>query len=154
MDSLIKILPHINAGLNGLATVLLVAGFVLIKQRREQAHKWTMLACFGVSILFLVCYLTYHQLLHSATGQAGRAFTYPGLAVRYLYFTILISHVVLAAAVPFLALATIYYALRDQRRRHVRLAVWTFPIWLYVSVTGVVVYLMLYHLFPGAAATA
>lgn len=153
MDALISILPHVNAGLNGLATVLLIAGFVLIKQRREQAHKWTMLSCFGVSVLFLISYLTYHQLLHSVTGQAGRAFTYPGIAVRYVYFTILISHVVLAAAVPFLALATIYYALRDRRRQHVRLAVWTFPIWLYVSVTGVVVYLMLYHLFPGNSAT-
>ena len=147
MNQAVNVLPHVNAALNALATLLLVLGYVFIKQGRERAHKRTMLACFGVSLVFLICYLSYHQLLHAVTGQRGKPFEYPGLAVRYMYFTILITHVALAAAVPFLAVATIYFGLRDQRLRHRRVARWTFPIWLYVSVTGVIVYLMLYHIF-------
>ncbi len=147
MNAALEILPHVNAGLNAAATVLLVVGFVLIKRGHVAGHKWTMLACFGLSVLFLVSYLSYHQILHAVTGERGKPFEYPGLAVRYIYFAILISHVVLAAAVPFLASFTIYYGLRDQRVRHRKVARWAFPIWLYVSVTGVVVYLMLYHLF-------
>ncbi len=147
MNQAVEVLPHVNAILNALATVLLVIGFVLIKRGNVAAHKWTMLSCFGVSVVFLVCYLSYHQLLHAVTGERGKPFEYPGQAVRYCYYAILISHVVLAAAVPFLASFTIYYGLRDQRLRHRRVARWTFPIWLYVSVTGVVVYVMLYHLF-------
>ncbi len=147
MNLAVEVLPHVNAVLNAAATVLLMAGFVLIKRGHVAAHKWTMLACFGVSVVFLVCYLSYHQLLHAVTGQRGKPFEYPGLAVRYCYYAILISHVVLAAAVPFLAIVTIYYGLRDRRRQHRRVARWTFPIWLYVSITGVVVYLMLYHFF-------
>lgn len=136
-------LPAVNASLNALATCLLVAGYALIKQRREQAHKWTMLACFGVSCVFLTCYLIYHFQVGSVR------FTHRGPA-RFVYFTILISHVVLAALVPFLAVATIYTGLRDRRAAHRRLAWWTFPIWLYVSITGVVVYLMLYQIYPPA----
>ncbi len=147
MDDLLELLPHLNAGLNALAAVLLVAGFVLIKQKKETAHKWTMLTCFGVSVVFLVCYLTYHQLLHQATGSRGRAFEHDYAAILWGYRLLLISHVLLAAAVPFLAVTTIYFGLRDDRRRHRKLAKWTFPIWLYVSVTGVIVYLMLYQLF-------
>ncbi len=147
MDNLVDILPHINAGLNGLAAVLLVTGFVLIKQRRETAHKWTMLGCFAVSIVFLVCYLSYHQLLHQTTGSHGRSFEHPNTIVLWGYRLMLISHVLLAATVPFLAVATIYFGLRNNRPMHLKLAKWTFPIWLYVSVTGVVVYLMLYQIF-------
>jgi uncharacterized membrane protein YozB (DUF420 family) len=147
LHDLLELLPHLNAGLNALAAVLLVAGFVLIKQKKETAHKWTMLACFGVSVVFLVCYLTYHQLLHQVTGSHGRAFEHANAAILWGYRLLLISHVLLAAAVPFLAVTTIYFGLRDDRRRHRKLAKWTFPIWLYVSVTGVIVYLMLYQLF-------
>lgn len=147
MNNLVDILPHLNAGLNAVAAVLLVVGFVLIKQRRETAHKWTMLSCFGVSIVFLVCYLTYHQLLHQTTGSHGRPFQHPNAIVLWGYRLLLISHVLLAATVPFLAVATIYFGLRDNRQRHRTLAKWTFPIWLYVSVTGVIVYLMLYQIF-------
>lgn len=147
MDKLVELLPHVNAGLNALAAVLLVAGLVLIKQKQETAHKWTMLACFGVSVVFLVCYLSYHQLLHQTTGSHGRAFVHANTTILWGYRLLLISHVVLAAAVPFLAVTTIYFGLRGDRRRHVKLAKWTFPIWLYVSVTGVIVYLMLYQLF-------
>jgi uncharacterized membrane protein YozB (DUF420 family) len=137
-------LPAVNASLNGLATVLLVAGYVLIKQRRETAHKWTMLAAFGVSIAFLVCYLVYHFQVRSIP------FTDPS-PVKYVYYTILISHVILAATVPVLAIVTIVNGLRDQRETHRRWAWWTFPIWLYVSITGVVIYVMLYHLWPSTA---
>lgn len=137
-------LPAVNALLNATATVLLIAGYALIKQRRETAHRNTMLAAFGVSTAFLACYLTYHL----SPGHAMKKFTEPP-PVSYVYFTILVSHIFLAAAVPFLALATIYLGLRDRRAQHRRLARWTFPIWLYVSVTGVAIYVMLYHLYPG-----
>lgn len=143
MDSFVHVLPHVNASLNGLAAVLLVAGYILIKQRRERAHIWTMLACFGVSVVFLACYLTYHALAGSRLFPRS---TYPNAAM--IYYTVLLTHVVLAAAVPFLAVATIYFGLTDNRPCHIRLARWTFPIWLYVSITGVLVYLMLYQLFP------
>lgn len=145
MSEIVPYLPHVNASLNALATVLLVAGFVLIKRRQEAAHKWTMLACFGVSVVFLASYVTYHLQLE---GVSKKFPSYPPPAVRYAYFTILITHIILAAAVPFLAIATIVTGLRDARWWHRRLAKWTFPIWLYVSVTGVIVYLMLYQLYP------
>jgi putative membrane protein len=147
LPALIETLPHVNATLNALATVLLVAGYLLIKARQEVAHKWTMLACFGVSVLFLACYLTYHLNLE---GGSRRFPSYPPLAVRYAYYGILLSHIVLAATVPFLAVATIWLGLANRRRAHVKVAWWTFPIWLYVSVTGVVVYLLLYQLYPAS----
>ncbi len=140
----IPTLATVDAVLNASATVLLVTGFVLIKLRRTEAHKWTMLAAFAVSIVFLGCYLTYH-FTHGVTTFHGVG------AIKGLYLSILISHVTLAAVVPFLALWTIYLGLKDFRSRHKRWAWWTFPIWLYVSVTGVVVYLMLYHLYPAAS---
>ena len=99
-------LPHINASLNGLAAVLLIAGYVLIKRRQETAHKWTMMACFVVSVVFLICYLGYHELLRRTTGEHGKPFTNPNPVLRWTYFTILISHIVLAVTVPFLAIAT------------------------------------------------
>jgi uncharacterized membrane protein YozB (DUF420 family) len=127
--------------LNTLATVLLVVGYRLIKQRREVAHKRVMLSAFGVSMLFLVCYLVYHYM-------AGHVkFTGPQ-PIAGVYHAILISHVLLAASVPILAGRTIYLGLRDRRLQHRRWAKWTFPIWLYVSITGVVIYVMLYHLYP------
>ena len=144
MDQLTHILPHVNASLNALATVLLVLGYVLIKRRREQAHKWTMLACFGVSVLFLTCYVTHKAL----KNWVNTPFPSDALdVVRYAYYFILFSHIVLAAAVPVLAIITIRYGLKDQRAKHRRIARWTFPIWLYVSVTGVIVYLMLYQIY-------
>jgi uncharacterized membrane protein YozB (DUF420 family) len=141
-------LPTINAVLNASATVLLVLGFVQIKRGQELAHKRTMLAAFAVSIVFLICYLAYHIW---PVGAKDTPFTGQGW-VRPLYFSILISHVLLAMLVPFLAGITIYWGLKDRRVAHRRIAVWTFPIWLYVSVTGVVIYIMLYHLYPAAAA--
>lgn len=140
-------LPSINAGLNALATVLLLAGYVLIKQRRETAHKRVMYAAFATSVLFLISYLTYH-FQHTHTRFQGPP------PVSYVYYAILLTHVVLAAAVPVLAVITIYRGVRDQRLKHRRIARWTFPIWLYVSVTGVVIYWMLYHLYPAPATAA
>lgn len=140
----VKDLPAVNAALNAAATALLIIGFVLIKQRRESAHKTAMLLAFGVSVAFLASYLTYHL----TPGNAMRKFAGPP-PVSYAYYLILFTHIVLAAAVPVLALATIYFGFRDRRAAHRRLARWTFPIWLYVSITGVVIYAMLYHLYPG-----
>ncbi len=148
MSDLVPLLPHINASLNALATLLLVVGYVLIKRRQETAHKLTMLACFAVSTVFLACYLTYHYQLE---GVSKRFPSYPLPAVRYMYYAVLLSHIVLAATVPFLAIATIWLGLADKRQAHRRLARWTFPIWLYVSITGVIVYLMLYQIYPPAA---
>jgi uncharacterized membrane protein YozB (DUF420 family) len=134
-------LPTVNATLNALATVLLIAGYVQIRRRRERSHRKLMLAAFGVSVLFLVCYLIYHALAGS------KRFEHTG-PIRPVYYMILLTHVVLAAAVPVLAGVTIYLGLRDRRAAHLRWARWTFPIWLYVSVTGVAIYAMLYHLPP------
>jgi uncharacterized membrane protein YozB (DUF420 family) len=137
-------LPAVNAALNALATVLLVVGFLLIKAGRVGAHKATMLTAFGVSIVFLGCYLVYHYHVGSVrfAGPSG---------VRMVYLVILASHVVLAAVVPILAVATIYLGLAKRFSTHRKLARWTFPIWLYVSITGVVVYVMLYQLYPRPA---
>jgi len=147
----VSVLPHVNASLNGLATVLLVVGYILIKQRKETAHIWTMVSCFGVSVVFLVCYLVYHA---SIEGHGKPFPSYPPSWIRYGYYGLLISHVILAALVPFLSVTTIYFGWKDWRVRHRSLARWTFPIWLYVSVTGVLVYFFLYHWFPPQAETA
>jgi uncharacterized membrane protein YozB (DUF420 family) len=155
MNDLENILPHVNAALNSVATVLLVVGFVFIKRAQrsrdreqrlslETAHKWTMLACFAVSVLFLACYLYYHLVVMDGLSKKFPTDAGP---VRFVYYAILLSHVVLAAAVPFLAVGTIYFGLRDIRSAHRKLARWTFPIWLYVSVTGVAVYVMLYQIY-------
>ncbi len=138
--------PLINASLNATATVLLVVGFLLIKARRETAHKWTMISAFAVSVAFLISYLAYHVW---PVGAKATPFGGAG-AVRGVYYAILISHIVLAMAVPVLAVVTIYFGLRDRRPRHRKMAKWTLPIWLYVSVTGVVIYLMLYQWFPAS----
>ena len=139
-----RILPAADATLNAIAAVLLVIGYRLIKHGRELAHKRVMLSAFAVSTVFLACYLTYH-IGGRFAGRSEVRFTEPP-PIRYVYFTILISHVLLAFTVPVLAIATIWLGLKDRREAHRLLARWTFPIWLYVSVTGVGVYVMLYHL--------
>lgn len=141
----VQSLPSINAGLNGFATLLLLAGYVLIRRGKVEAHKRTMLTAFATSIVFLVCYLTYHGALQHYTGAGHREFAGQG-TIKTIYRTILLTHVVLAAAVPVLASITIYRGLKADWVRHRRLAKITFPIWLYVSVTGVIIYWMLYHL--------
>ena len=136
-------LATLNAVLNSVAAVLLVLGWVSIRSGRTKVHRAAMVAAFAVSAVFLVSYLTYHAL------EGSRPFQGTGI-VRPVYFTILISHVVLAAAVPVMALRMFFLAWKSRWDAHRRLGRVTLPIWLYVSVTGVVIYLMLYHLFPGA----
>jgi uncharacterized membrane protein YozB (DUF420 family) len=143
---LAKYFPTINAGLNATCGVLLVVGFVLIRTRRILAHKLCMLAALAVSAVFLGCYLFYHFAV--LDGHPTR-FTGEG-PVRYAYFGILLSHTLLAVIVAPLALTVTYFGLRNRLARHRALAQWTLPLWLYVSVTGVVVYWMLYHLYPPA----
>ncbi len=148
-DLLLVASPHslatLNAVLNAVATVLLVVGLVMIKKKKEQAHKRLMLGAFGVSAAFLISYLTYHFVVGSEAKFAGEG------AIAVVYFSILISHIVLAASVPVLTIMTIYYGLKNHRQKHRKIARWTFPIWLYVSITGVVIYLMLYHFYPSSA---
>jgi uncharacterized membrane protein YozB (DUF420 family) len=132
-----------NAVLNSLATVLLVAGWVFIRRGQWRAHRAAMVAAFATSAVFLVSYLVYHYL------EGSRKYAGPE-SLRLVYYVILLTHVVLAAAVPFLALRMFFLAWKGRWEAHRRLGRWTMPIWLYVSVTGVVIYAMLYHL-PAAA---
>ena len=131
-------LPAVNASLNALSTILLVVGYTLIRLRRITQHRTCMLAALVTSSLFLICYLTYHAQVGSVR------FTRAGF-VRPLYFTILITHVTLAITVLPLALITAARGLKADYRRHRKIARWTFPIWLYVSLTGVLVYVLLYQ---------
>jgi protein SCO1/2 len=137
-------LPAVNASLNGLATILLVAGWVLIKANMQREHKVVMLTAFCTSAVFLACYVVYHVQLHQYTGSGSQKFQGTG-AIRMVYFPLLVSHILLALCVAVLAPMTIYRALTNQLERHKRLARVTLPIWLYVSVTGVIIYVMLYH---------
>lgn len=133
------VLPSVNAFLNGTSAVLLVIGFLLIRRKRIAQHRRVMISAFIVSCAFLVCYLVYHAQVGSVRFQG----TGP---IRTVYFAILITHTILAAAVPVLAIITLRRGLAARFDKHRRIARWTLPIWLYVSVTGVVVYAMLYHL--------
>ena len=132
-------LPAVNATLNSLSALLLITGYILIKQRRLTAHRNVMIAAVVCSTLFLTSYLIYH-------AQVGSV-RFPGTGLpRTIYLAILLTHTALAAAVPFLAAVTVWRAYTKRWSRHVALARWTLPIWLYVSVTGVVVYWMLYRM--------
>jgi putative membrane protein len=131
-------LPAVNASLNALSCVLLVWAYVLIRKRHIEQHRKVMLTAFATSTLFLVFYVVYHAQVGSVP------FTRQGF-VRPLYFTILITHVVLAATVPPLAIVTLSRGLKGRYVQHRRIARWTLPIWLYVSVTGVLVYVLLYQ---------
>ena len=135
----VAVLPLVNACLNATSAALLTLGYVFIRRKQVTAHKTCMVSALTVSTLFLVSYVTYHALAGS------RPFTGRGV-LRLVYFPLLVSHIVLAAAIVPLALTTVYRALRNDFARHVRIARVTLPLWLYVSVTGVVVYWMLYHL--------
>lgn len=133
----VKSLPALNAALNGASALLLLVGLCLIKAKRIGAHRACMLAALAVSSLFLISYLTAHYFIGS-TPYAGQG------PIRTVYFAILLSHTVLAAFIVPLAGVTLYRAFREEFDRHRRIASWTFPLWLYVSVTGVVIYFMLY----------
>jgi uncharacterized membrane protein YozB (DUF420 family) len=131
-------LPALNAVLNATAAVLLVSAYVMIRKRRIQAHKRLMITAFSVSTVFLISYLTYHAL-------AGIMYYRHTGVIRTVYLTILYTHTALAVTVPVLAIITLRRGLKGWFDRHRKIARWTLPIWLYVSVTGVVVYLMLYQ---------
>jgi uncharacterized membrane protein YozB (DUF420 family) len=134
----IHTLPTVNAILNGTAAVLLACGFAMIRRRRIAAHRACMIAAFSCSLLFLASYVIYH-------AQTG-SHPFPGQgAARPIYFSILISHVTLAALILPMAIVTLALALGAQYGRHMKIARWTLPLWLYVSVTGVVIYVMLYR---------
>jgi uncharacterized membrane protein YozB (DUF420 family) len=139
-----SIFPALNAMLNGASAVLLTTGRVLIGQKKVHLHRACMIAAVATSSIFLVSYLYYHAHVGSVH--------FPGQGwVRPLYFTILISHTVLAAAVVPLVLLSLNYGLRARFDRHRRISRWTFPVWLYVSITGVVVYIMLYRIYGAHA---
>jgi putative membrane protein len=134
-------LPHLNATLNSISALLLITGYIFIRRRNIAAHRRCMISAFIASVLFLISYLTYHWF-HGSTPFTGAGW------VRPLYFTILLTHTVLAVVVAPLAIVTLVRALSERFDKHRRIARWTFPVWLYVSVTGVIVYLMLYQIYP------
>jgi uncharacterized membrane protein YozB (DUF420 family) len=141
MPDAILFLPHVNAALNSLSAVLLISGYLFIRRRNVHAHRTCQVAALITSTVFLISYLTYHYY-HGASK-------FPGVGlVRPLYFTILISHTILAIVIVPLVLVTFYRALRQDFQRHRRIARWTLPLWIYVSVTGVIVYVMLYQIYP------
>jgi uncharacterized membrane protein YozB (DUF420 family) len=142
-DETIRFLPTLNAILNATSGILVLVGFLFIRRRRIAAHHACMIAAVCVSVLFLISYIVYHYH-HGATRFPGT-----GL-VRTLYFIILISHTVLAVTIVPFVIITLRRAIKGQFARHMKIARWTFPMWLYVSVTGVIVYFMLYHWFPGS----
>ncbi|HXE74202.1 MAG TPA: DUF420 domain-containing protein [Candidatus Xenobia bacterium] len=137
----LSVLPTVNATLNATSAVLLMMGYLFIRRRNITAHKACMVGALLVSTLFLISYLYYHYH-HGATPFSGTGW------VRTLYFSILIPHTLMAVVIVPLALTTVYRAWRGRFDRHKRIARWTLPLWLFVCVTGVVVYLMLYHLYP------
>jgi uncharacterized membrane protein YozB (DUF420 family) len=133
-------LPALNATLNGISAIFLTVGYVMIRRGQVTLHKRCMLSALVTSTLFLTSYVVYHA------NTGSRPFPGTG-SIRYVYFSILISHVLLAITIVPLALVTARRGLRAQYDRHVRIAHWTLPLWLYVSVTGVVIYLMLYQVY-------
>lgn len=141
MKEFIPYLPHLNAILNSTSALLLLAGFRFIRRGQIKSHRNCQVTAVLTSTLFLISYLTYHYY-HGATRFPGE-----GL-VRPFYFTILTTHTILAVVIVPLILVTLYRAARGDFMRHRRIARWTLPLWLYVSVTGVIVYVMLYHLYP------
>lgn len=136
----VRNLPALNAALNAASALFLLTGYVMIRRRNVAGHRLCMLAALAASSLFLVSYLIYHYHVGSVAFQ-GRGWA------RAIYFTILISHTILAAAIVPLVLVTLTRALRGNYEKHRAIARWTFPIWVYVSITGIVVYWMLYHLY-------
>ena len=138
---MIRLLPTLNAMLNATSGILLTTGYVFVRRRKVQAHRACMIAALTSSSLFLISYLYYHY--HAgATRFAGAG------AARVIYFVILTTHTMLAAVIVPFVIVTVTRALRRQFDRHRRVARWTLPMWLYVSITGVIVYLMLYHIYP------
>ena len=140
-------LPAVNACLNGLSAVFLGTGYYFIRRGNRVAHHKCMLAAFVTSMLFLACYLTYHGYLAYYLHKGPTVFREPA-AFRPIYLAILLTHTLLAIVIVPLALITLWRALRQRFDRHKRIARWTWPLWMYVSVTGVLIYLLLYQIYP------
>lgn len=145
--SLLEIFPHLNAFLNATAGVFLLAGFYFIRTRQISKHRACMVAAATVSALFLVCYLTHHAIRTYYFGLGPTRFTGEGI-IRPIYMTILLSHTILATVVAPFILLTLWRGLKGQYEKHKKIARIVFPVWLYVSVTGVIVYLLLYQIYP------
>ena len=141
MPNPLSLLPHLNALLNSTSAILLISGYRFIRLGRIKEHRNCQIAAVISSTMFLASYLTYHYF-HGATHFLGLGI------VRWVYFSILISHTILAILIVPLVMVTLFRAARGDFQRHRRIARWTLPLWLYVSVTGVIVYLMLYHIYP------
>lgn len=141
MTNYVSGLPHLNAILNATSGVLLVIGYLFIRRRNVNAHRNCLIAALITSTFFLASYLTYHYY-HGSTRFTGTGF------IRPVYFIILLTHTILAAVIVPLIGITLYRAARGDFSRHRRIARWTFPLWLYVSITGVIVYLLLYQIYP------
>ena len=144
----LQVFPHLNAALNGMSGVFLILGFYFIRNRQIERHRMAMLTAFTFSSLFLISYVAHHALRTYYLGLGPTKFTGDGFA-RSVYFTILTTHTVLATVIAPFILATLYRALKGKFEIHKKLARYVFPVWLYVSITGVIVYLMLYQWFPG-----
>lgn len=141
LDTIIPYMPHVQAVLNAAAAVLLFAGYYYIKNNNQQTHKKCMVAALIVSTIFLVSYLTYH-------AKVGyQPFEGQGM-IRPIYFTFLFSHIVLSGIVVPMVLVTVFYAVTGNFNKHPRIARWTLPIWLYISISGVIVYLLAFHVYP------
>jgi uncharacterized membrane protein YozB (DUF420 family) len=140
-------LPLVNACLNSLSVILLTAGFVFIKRGNKIAHRNCMIAALVTSSVFLICYLTYHYQMKQAYGEAHTRFLEP-VWFRPIYLSILLTHLLGAFAIVPLVIMTAMRALRERFDAHKKIARWTWPMWMYVSVTGVVIYLLLYQIFP------
>lgn len=143
----LSFLPAVNAALNAAAATLIIIGIVLIKQRRIAAHRNCMMAAFGTSCVFLVSYVTHYAWRAAVKGGTHTKFEGEGV-LRAIYYPMLLTHILLAIAVPFLAVMMIRLGLKRRDEKHRRLAKIAVPVWLYVSVTGVLIYVMLYHLNP------
>jgi len=140
-------LPAVNASLNGLSAIFLGAGYIFIRRKNKIAHRNCMISAFCVSVIFLICYLTYHTYLAMSLHQGPTRFENP-LWFRPIYRAILISHSILAAVIVPMVLVTLHRARTERFDAHRRIARWTWPLWMYVSVTGVLVYALLYRIFP------
>jgi len=148
MIDILSVFPHLNAGLNALSGVFLVCGLYFILKRQIPRHRFCMITACSVSALFLISYLTHHAIRTYYFGLGPTKFTGEGIS-RPVYFTILTSHTILAAVVAPFILWTLRRALKGTFELHKRMARIVYPVWLYVSATGVIVYIMLYHLYPG-----
>ncbi len=135
-------LPAVNASLNGLSAIFLTAGFIFIKRGNKIAHRNCMISAFCTSVIFLACYLTYHATVKTVTHFVDPAWFRP------IYLTILLTHTILAIVIVPLILMTLWRAKKQNFEAHKKIARWTWPLWMYVSVTGVVIYLLLYQIFP------